>query len=103
MDRKAVGDYIDSDLEQFKRLAVNRVQLVQGNTNGKEWYHLDMVDTLSNYISQNLDVFQKKQVGRSFQGPEFLWNSESTWPMHNTDLEVDTDDTEVIKQANISF
>ena len=62
-----------------------------------------MVDTLSNYISQNLDVFQKKQVGRSFQGPEFLWNSESTWPMHNTDLEVDTDDTEVIKQANISF
>ena len=96
MDRKAVGDYIESDIKQFKRFAAM-------GKNGKEWYHLDMVDTLSNYISQNLDVFQKKQVGRSFQGPEFLWNSESTWPMHNTDLEVDTDDTEVIKQANISF
>ena len=45
----------------------------------------------------------EKKVQKWFQGPQFLWNSESTWCMYNADLEVNIDDPEVKKQVKVNM
>ena len=95
--------YINNGVKGFKKFVANCVQLNRDLENVMKWNYVNSAENPSDYAQRDLDIFQKEKVHKWFQGPQFLWDNESTWCMHNTDLEVNNEDSEVKKQVTINM
>ena len=78
-DSEAVLGYIRSQSRKFEVLVANRVEIILENFCDSQWFHVNTKANPADYCSRGIDVNNTKATETWFNGPSFLWKSESTW------------------------
>ena len=106
-DSKAVLGYNSNNSKKFKIFIVNRIELIRENADPKQWFYVPTKENPADDSSRGLKDVHSEKTKRWFEGPGFLWKSESEWP---TQVSVDVDDkdpgvkaTVIVNLAAIEF
>ena len=78
-DSEAVLGYIRNQSRKFKVFVANRVQIIHENSCDSQWFCVNTKANPAGYCSRGTDVNNTKATETWFNGPSFLWKSESTW------------------------
>ena len=78
-DSEAVLGYIRNQSRKFKVFVANRVQIIRENPCDSQWFCVNTKANPAGYCSRGTDVNNTKATETWFNGPSFLWKSESTW------------------------
>ena len=90
-DSKVVLRYISNSSKKIKIFFANRIQFIRENTDPRQWFYLSTKENLADDNFRVLKDVHSEKTKRWFEGPGFLWKSESEWP---TQVFVDVDDND---------
>ena len=93
-DSKVVLGYISSNSKKFKIFVANRIQFIRENEDPKQWFYVPTKENPADDSSRGLKDVHSEKTKRWFEGPGFLWKSESEWPIQ-VSADVDGNDPEV--------
>ena len=94
-DSQVVLGYIRNDARKFKIFVANRVQLIRDQSDIDQWKYVSTAENPADYASRGLDVKQKHKVKIWFNGPDFLWKTENSWPSQDLQPILNKDDPDV--------
>ena len=95
-DSQVVLGYINNESKRFKVFVTNRVQLIYGNSNTKQWHYVDTKSNPDHDASRSLDVTNTKKNQRWYNGSAFLWQSEESWSLEKDSYPIlDDSDPEI--------
>ena len=103
-DSTTVLRYIDNDSTRFKTFVANRVLAIRENTRPAQWKYVNMALNPADHASRGMkaDSFIKCQSW--IEGPDFLAQSESHWPvLSDFSREITENDAEVKRMVNVNF
>ena len=78
-DSMIVLAYIQSDSRRFKTFVANRVSLIRENSTPDQWCHIDGNDNPADILSRGCNASTLPTVW--FEGPRFLSEYKSSWPI----------------------
>ena len=89
--------YINSNSKGFKDFVVNRVQLINKNSDVSQWMYIESKFNPADDTSRGLSASNREKVKCWVRGPEFLWKDESSWVNQEDKetLELNENDPEV--------
>ena len=99
-DSQTVLQYIRNNTKRFHVYVTNRVAQIREVTKPDQWRHCPGRYNPADDASRGLKPQKLSQQHRWWRGPEFLWQSEDTWPVTTVDS-VPDDDPEVRGDINI--
>ena len=86
--------YISNNSKKFKIFVANRTQFIRENADPKQWFYVPTKENPADDSSRGLKDVHSEKTKRWFEGPGFLWKSESEWPIQ-VSADVDGNDPEV--------
>jgi len=95
-DSMIVIHYIRNTRKRFKTFVANRLSVIHEGTSPEQWRHVSSEMNPADDASRGLDAVQLLSSQRWVQGPDFLGQNKSTWPI--TDMsgsDIPDDDSEV--------
>ena len=92
-DSTVVPGYINNSSKKFKIFVTNRIQFIRENADPKQWFYVPTKENPAGDSSRGLKDVHSEKTKMWFEGPGFLWKSESEWPTQ--DMDVDGSDPEV--------
>ena len=78
------------------------MQLIRDHSNIDQWHYVHTAENPADFAARELDVNQKNNAERWFQGPAFKWQNQYTWNVIETTPELSMDDPEVKKQVVVN-
>ena len=81
----------------------NRVEIIRENSCDSQWFYVDTKANPADYCSRGTDVNNAKATETWFNGPSFLWESESTWASNRRVFDVSFDDPELKKELRTNY
>ena len=93
-DSKVVLGYISNNSKKFKIFVANRIQFIRENADPKQWFYVPTKENPGDDSSRGLKDVHSEKTKRWFEGPGFLWKSESEW-LTQVPVDVDDNDPEV--------
>ena len=103
IDSEAVLGYIRNQSRKFKVFVANRVEIIRGNSCVSKWFHVNTKINPADYCSKGIDVNNTKATETWFNGPSFLWQSESIWASNRRFFDVLSDDPELKKELRTNY
>ena len=97
-DSKVVLGYISNNSKKFNKFVVNRIQFIRENADPKQWFYVPTKENPADDSSRVLKDVHSEKTKRWFEGPGFLWKSESEW---STQVSVDVDDNDLEVKATL--
>ena len=93
--------YIQSDSRKFKTFVANRVSLIRENSTPDQWCHIVGYDNPADILSRGCNVSKLPTVW--FEGPRFLSEYKSSWPIQpSAMLDLTDEDSEIkLKQLPV--
>ena len=79
-DSTIVIHYIHNTSRRFQTFVANRVAAIHEGSEPAQWRHVPSDMNPGDDASRGLDAEEMVNSKRWKQGPDFLWQSESTWP-----------------------
>ena len=76
-DFKVVLGYIGNNSKKFKIFVTNRIQFIRENADPKQWFYVPTKENPADDSSRGLKDVHSEKTKRWFEGPGFLWKSES--------------------------
>ena len=76
----------------------NRVEIIWESSCDSQWFHVNNKGNPADYCSRGIDVNNTKATETWFNGPSFLWESESTWTPNRK-----FDDPELKKEVSTNY
>ena len=93
-DSMIVLAYIQSDSRRFKTFVANRVSLIRENSTPDRWCHIDGSDNPDDILSRGCNASTLPTVW--FEGPRFLSEYKSSWPIQPSAMpELTAEDSEM--------
>ena len=103
-DSEAVLDYIrNQSRKKFKVFVANRVKIIWENFCDSQWFHVNTKANPADYCSRGMDVSNTEATKTWFNGPSFLWESESTWASNRRFFDVSSDNPELKKELRTNY
>ena len=102
-DSEAVLRYIRNQARKFKVFVANRVETIRENSRDSQWFYINTKANPADYCSREIDVNNTKAIETWFNGPSFLWESESTWASNRRCFDVSSDDPELKKELKANY
>ncbi|KAJ8352164.1 hypothetical protein SKAU_G00236400 [Synaphobranchus kaupii] len=102
-DSTTVLRYIDNDSTRFKTFVANRVSAIRENTRPAQWKYVNTALNPADHASRGMkaDSFMKCQSW--IEGPDFLAQRESHWPvLSDFSREITEDDAEVKRMVHVN-
>ena len=81
----------------------NRVEIIRQDSCHSQWFHVNTKVNPADYCSRGIDVNNVKATETWFNGPSFLWESESTWGSNRRVFDVSSDDPELKKENRTNY
>ena len=81
----------------------NRVQIIRENSYDSQWFYVNTKLNPADYCSRVIDVNHAKTTEAWFNGPSFLWESESTWASNRRVFDVSSDDPKLKKELRTNY
>ena len=96
-DSTSVLKYIANESTRFHTFVANRVSVIREVTNVDQWRYVESEKNPADYASRGLSVNKMLECKDWFDGPDFIWKSESEWPSATkVDNALSSGDVEVI-------
>ena len=102
-DSEAVLGYIRSQSRKFEVLVANRVEIFLENFCDSPWFHVNTKANPADYCSRGINVDNTKATETWYNGPSFLWESQSTWASNRRFFDVLFDDPELKKGFRTNY
>ena len=99
-DSQTVLQYIRNNMKRFHVYVANRVAEIRESTDPDQWRHCPGRYNPADDASRGLKPHKLSQQHRWWKGPEFLWQTEDSWPISIVG-NVPDDDPEVRECLNI--
>ena len=104
-DSKVVLGYIANETGRFHIFVGNRVQQIQEHSSPNQWRYVDTKSNPVDHASRGLNP-QELQKSSWIDGPPFLWEDKSCWPVQSSSEVKETftlsdDDPEVKKRVTL--
>lgn len=80
-DSQTVLKYIRNEKARHPVFVANRVTLIRDSSNIDQWKYVPSKSNPADHASRGLSVEELSTKKQWLQGPEFLWKSESEWPI----------------------
>ena len=101
-DSTTVLRYIANDHMCFHVFVANRIQLIQDNSDIRQWRYVETSDNPADDASRGLNAHSLLSKRRWFHFPEFLWKIREEWPEQPFVMgNVPEDDPELKKTMSI--
>ena len=81
----------------------NRVEIIRENSCDSQWFYVNTKANPTDYWSRGIDVNNTKATETWFNGPSFLWESQSTWASNRRFFDVSSDDPELKKELRTNY
>ena len=75
---EAVLGYISNQSRKFEVFVTNRVEIIQENSCDSHWFYVNTGTNPADYCTREIDANNTKVAEACFNGPSFLWESQST-------------------------
>ena len=99
-DSMIVLQYIKNTTKRFQTFVANRVAIIHDGSHPSQWRYVDTKSNPADDASRGLRASEILSNQRWKQGPDFLWEDESQWPvLPQGSPDLLTDDQEVKKEA----
>ena len=95
--------YIKNQTRRFKTFAANWIQTIKDHSDVAQWQYVLSKSNPADYRSRGLDGTCLAKVEIWYEGPKFLWKSESSWKRDHTLEETDADDSETNKEVFVNI
>ncbi|XP_054752108.2 uncharacterized protein LOC129257739 [Lytechinus pictus] len=103
-DSTSVLQYIMNESRRFQTFVANRVAKIHEATDKSQWRHVDTKLNPADEGSRGLSGRDMASDPRWLNGPDFLWEEESSWPTQPSVLQnVSDDDPEIKKTAQVNL
>ena len=105
-DSKVVLGYTGNESKRFHVFVANRVQRIKERTTQDQWHYVDTKSNPADDASRGIRMQELVDGSRWIHGPNFLWQSESQWPISSIDgakatqFELPPDDPEIKKASS---
>ena len=86
--------YISNNSKKFKIFVANKIQFIRENADPNQWFYMPTKKNPAGDSSRGLKDVHAEKTKRWFEGPGFLWKSESEW-LTQVPVDVDDNDPEV--------
>ena len=100
-DSMIVLAYIQSDSRRFKIFVANPVSLIRENSTPDQWCHIDGNDNPADILSRGCNASTLPTVW--FEGPRFLSEYKSSWPIQPSAMPDLTAEDSEMKQWQLPF
>ena len=81
----------------------NRIEIIKENSCDSQWFHVNTKANAADNCSRGIDANNIKATETWFNGPSFLWESESTWTSNRKFFDVSSDDPELKKELRTNY
>ena len=88
---------------KFKVFVANRVEIIRENSHDSHRFYVNTKANPADYCSRGIDVNNTKATETWFNGPSFLWQSESIWASNRRFFDVLSDDPELKKELRTNY
>ncbi|XP_046557263.1 uncharacterized protein LOC124266512 [Haliotis rubra] len=78
-DSTTVLHYINSEKKRYPVFVANRVRLIRDYSGPKDWKYVESDENPADIASRGASTAQLLAQSDWFEGPQFLWRSESEW------------------------
>ncbi|KAJ8364798.1 hypothetical protein SKAU_G00136290 [Synaphobranchus kaupii] len=102
-DSTSVLKYILNDTRRFQTYVANRVANIRDLTHKSQWHHINTALNPADSASRGMKTETYLRDGHWLQGPEFLMQPETDWPMLPRVPLVISDSDPEVKKAAVSF
>ena len=97
-DSTAVIKYIRNEDKRFQTFVANKIALTREKTSVDQWNHIEDSLNPADFTSRGLSASDTEKIRYWLRGPEFLWQSKSSWQEPINLSQLSSEDPE-IKQA----
>ena len=98
-DSMLVLQYINNQTRRFQTFVANRVAMIHDGSTASQWRYVNTEHNPADDASRGLDAQSMLNMERWRKGPNFLWQTEKSWPMTPKVLSLQEKDKEVKKEA----
>ena len=92
---KVVLGYIISDTKLFMIFVANQIQQIHEGSKITKWRYVPSKANPADDASHGLNASKETTSCKWFQGPEFLWQNETSWPAQKNTGAIGDQDPEV--------
>ena len=103
-DSTYVINYIRSNDKRFHTFVANRVAVIRDGSSPSQWKYMSSEANPADDASRGLAIGTVIKKNRWINGPDFLWQHESSWPAQPTTVkEIPDDDPEIKREIQTHF
>ncbi|XP_078352443.1 uncharacterized protein LOC144637184 [Oculina patagonica] len=103
-DSTCVINYIRSNDKRFHTFVANRVAVIHDGSSPSQWKYVSSEANPADDASRGLAISTVIKKNRWINGPDFLWEHESSWPAQPTTVkEIPDDDPEIKREIRTHF
>ena len=97
-DSTCVISYIQNNDKRFHTFVANRIAIIHDATSPSQWRYVDSERNPADDASRGLTVDSLISKNRWINGPDFLWEPESKWPVQPV-AQMPDDDPEIKRES----
>ena len=97
-DSTCVISYIQNNDKRFHTFVANRIAIIHDATSPSQWRYVDSERNPADDASRGLTVDSVISKNRWINGPDFLWEPESKWPVQPV-AQMPDDDPEIKRES----
>ena len=97
-----VLQYIKNTSKRLQTFVSNRVAIIHDGSEPHQWRYVDTKSNPADDVSRGLDAASMVTKEQWKNGPQFLWEEESSWPVTpESSIEIPDSDAELKARANV--
>ena len=101
-DSTCVISYIQNNDKRFHTFVANRIAIIHDATSPSQWRYVSSEGNPADDASRGLSVGSVISKNRWINGPDFLWEPESRWPVQPV-AQMQDDDPEIKRESQALF
>ena len=99
-DNTCVISYIRSDNKRFHTFVANRLAIIHDGSSPSQWKYVSTEPNPADDVSRGLMIDTIIKKNQWINGPDFLWEHESRWPVQLTTVkEIFNEDPEINQEV----
>lgn len=101
-DSTVVLKYLRNTTKRFQRFVANRISFIQDRTTVGQWRYVTSEENPADHASRGVSIAKFLDLQDWFNGPKFLWQTESSWPkQENLPDDTCVEDLEICKEKRV--
>ena len=100
-DSMSVLRYIMNTKTRFHTFVANRLAVIHESSDISQWNYIETKQNPADLASRGASIEKFRRNSQWFIGPDFLWETETTWSKSNNDFSISSNDPEVRRSVAV--